>query len=67
MKHGTIRYRTDTPDLSGIDFPAYEWCHSVYGDVKEVIPQDAPEPLGKVVTQISYVDANLAHNLLTGQ
>ena len=66
MKHGTIRYRTDTPDLSGIDFPAYEWCHSVYGDVKEVIPQDAPEPLGKIVTQVSYVDANLAHNLLTG-
>jgi hypothetical protein len=39
---------------------------SVYGEITEVIPQDAPEPLGKYGTTTHYVDANLMHNLVTG-
>ena len=39
----------------------------MYGDVKELIPHDAPEPLGKRVVQTTYVDANLMHDLLTGR
>ena len=66
MKHGTLRYRTSIPDLSSIEVPSYDWCHSVYGNVREIIPTDAPPPLGKDVQQVSLVDANLAHNLLTG-
>ena len=35
--------------------------------VSELIPEDAPPPLGKFVTLIHYVDANLMHCLLTGR
>ena len=45
----------------------YDWSYSVYGDVKEVIPDDIPVPLGNVVTTTSYADANLYHDLLTGR
>jgi hypothetical protein len=40
---------------------------SVYGEITEVIPQDAPAPLGKDVTTTHYVDANLMHDLVTGR
>jgi hypothetical protein len=39
--------------------PEFEWCHSVYGNVNEVIPNDIPEPLGKPVITTTYTDANL--------
>ena len=32
-----------------------------------MLPTDAPEPLGKFVVAISYHDANLHHNVLTGR
>ena len=67
MKFGAIRYRTEEPDFSSIPNQLYDWTRSVYGDCKEVIPEDAPEPLGKPVLQTTYVDANLAHNYLTGK
>jgi hypothetical protein len=39
----------------------------VYGKVKEIIPRDAPEPLGKEVVLSTYVDANLMHDLTSGK
>jgi hypothetical protein len=39
----------------------------VYGDVKEIIPKDAPKPLGKYVTSVHFVDANLMHCMATGR
>jgi len=33
--------------------------HDIYGNVKELVPIDAPTPLGKDVILNSYVDANL--------
>jgi hypothetical protein len=39
----------------------------VYGEPKEIIPTDAPEPLGNYVTTTHYVDANLMHDLVTGR
>ena len=39
----------------------------MYGSVKEELPKDMPEPLGKHVTLVSYVDANLYHDILTGR
>jgi hypothetical protein len=30
-------------------------------------PRDAPKPLGKVVTTITYTDANPYHDMLTGR
>jgi hypothetical protein len=35
--------------------------------VKELIPEDAPKPLGKYVVTTTYVDANLMHNQVTGR
>jgi hypothetical protein len=67
MKHGAIRFRTEEPDYSAIPDPEYEWDFSVYGDVEEDIPPDAPIPLGRHVLLSHYVDANLMHCLLTGR
>ena len=67
MKNGFIRIRTDLPDYSDMPPAKHDWSHSVYGDVKEVIPTDAPEPLGKPVAPTSFVDANLYHDYITGR
>jgi hypothetical protein len=42
-------------------------CNTVYGNIKEVFPKDAPKPLGKNVTLSHYVDANLMHDVTTGK
>ena len=39
----------------------------MYGNVKEDIPSDAIEPLGKPVILTTYVDANLMHDVTTGR
>ena len=41
-----------------------EW-YEFYGDVKEEIPLDAPEPLGKTVEMTAWVDADHAGDKLT--
>ena len=67
MKHATIRVRTEEPDFSALPSEPYKWDYSVYGDVKEEIPNDTPEPLGNYVITTHYVDANLFHDILTGR
>lgn len=67
MRHGAIRIRTDEPDYSDLPHFEQDWARSVYGDVEEEIPHDAPVPLGKFVTTTSYVDANLFHCYSTGK
>ena len=66
MRHAVIRVRTDEPDYSDLPDPQYDWTE-IYGDVKEEIPSDAPEPLGKWVTLSHFLDANLMHDILTGR
>jgi hypothetical protein len=66
-KHGAIRIRTELPDYSNIPDEEYDWMYTVYGTVKEQIPRDAPEPLGKEVITTTYEDANLYHDLVTGR
>ena len=39
----------------------------MYGAISEMLPDDAPEPLGKRVTLSHFVDANLMHDLITGR
>ena len=39
----------------------------VYSKVKELIPMDILEPLGNFVTIVTYGDANLFHDLITGR
>ena len=48
------------PDLE------YDWTR-IYGNVREEIPKDAPEPLGKSVTTTTLLDANLPHDHITGR
>jgi hypothetical protein len=56
MKEARIRVLTNEPDYSDYQAPEYDWSSSVYGDVKEIIPTDIPEPKGKYVTLIRVHD-----------
>ena len=67
MRHAAIHIRTEEPDYSDLPNVEFDWAKSVYGEVKELIPHDAPEPLGKFVTLTHYVDANLMHDMITGR
>jgi hypothetical protein len=67
MKHASIRIRTAEPDYSDIPDFEYDWAQTVYGNLKELKPQDAPKPLWRYVTLTLYVDANLMHDLTTGR
>ena len=59
--------RTSEPEYSDLGESSYDWARTVYGDAKEQLPFDAPEPLGKPVVLTSYVDANLLHDMVTGR
>ena len=58
---GSARRKSDLPSQ------VHDWSHSVYGEVHEELPPDAPEPLGKWVTPSGYKDANLHHDWVTGR
>ena len=62
-----IRIRVGEPDLKQLPDQNFDWCYSVYGNVKELVPKDAPKPLGNPVQTITYKDANLYHDMLTGR
>ena len=62
-----IRVKTEMPDYSDIPVPEYDWSRSVYGNVQEQRPTDAPTPKGKMVRTTTYKDANLYHDLSTGR
>jgi hypothetical protein len=44
-----LRFRTKEPDYSDLPEQNFDWMYTVYGNVQEVLPHDAPEPLGKPV------------------
>ncbi|MFA9289401.1 MAG: reverse transcriptase domain-containing protein, partial [Weeksellaceae bacterium] len=67
FKCAAIRVRIQEPDFSNLPDQDFEWCHTVYGNVQELLPKDAPPPLGKAVTTVTYTDANLYHDMLTGR
>jgi hypothetical protein len=67
MKEASIRVLTNELDYSDYQDPEYDWSSSVYGDVKEIIPTDIPEPKGKYITLSHYFDANLYHDMVTGR
>ena len=66
MQHTVIRVRTDEPDFSALPDTTYNWSQSVYGNVKEVVPEDCLKPLGKHVTLSHYVNPNLYHDMRSG-
>ena len=67
MRHGAIRFRVGVPDYSDINIPDSDWAKTIYGNVVEEIPHDAPRPLGPEVVMTTYVDANLCHDMTTGR
>jgi hypothetical protein len=67
MNQAKLRVRTEEPDYSGLPNFEYDWEHTVYGAVSELLPDDAPEPLGAPVTLTHFVDANLMHDLTNGR
>ena len=58
-------FRTTEPDYSYLPGQNIDWTHTVYGHVRELIPNDIPDPLGKPATTTTTVDANLNHCLAT--
>ena len=44
----------------------HEWKY-IYGDVKEEIPKDRPDPREKSAQTTSFCNANLVHDLVTGR
>ena len=66
FKSGAIRVRTGLVDFSHIPEEKHDWMYSVYGNVTELLPTDAPKPLGNPVVTITYEDANLYHDLTNG-
>ena len=67
LPEGAIRFRTGEPNFSDIQDQEFVWSRTVYGSPKEIIPTAIPEPRGKYVTTVHYVDANLHHDLVTGR
>jgi len=67
MKHGTIQFRVSQPDMLSYPKTEYGWERSVYGKVTEQLPEDAPPGKGQQVVMISFVDANLLHDVVTGR
>jgi hypothetical protein len=67
FKSAAIRVQTEEPDFSALPVQKYDWSETVEGNVQEEIARDLPEPLGNPVVLVSYVDANLQHDMLTGR
>ena len=67
MKHATLRFRVGRPDTTMYKREEYGWEASVYGKVEELIPSDAPQSKGNPIEMISFVDANLMHDVTTGR
>jgi hypothetical protein len=67
MRHGAIVIRTDEHDFSNIPKKEYDWFYTVYSGAEEELPRDAPPPKGKRVQTVSWVDANLYHDLISGK
>ncbi len=65
FQHGVLRFRTNEPDYSDLADQDFDWMYTVYGNVQEFLPSDAPQPLGKPVLISHYLDANLFHVILT--
>ena len=66
-KHLATSYRAKEPDYYHLPKQEYEWTRTVYGNVKEEIPNDIPKPLGKRVITTTFLDAHSLHDIVTGK
>lgn len=65
-KSCSIKFCTDIPDYSKFKEVDHEWKY-VYGEAKEELPSKMLEPKGKAVRITAFCDANLLHDIITGQ
>jgi hypothetical protein len=66
FKSAAIRVRIDEPEFSALPIQEFDWAETAYVKVQDEIPKDIPEPHGKPVVTVHYVDANLYHHIITG-
>ena len=66
FKDSKVCFQTHKADYSDIQHMKQDY-ESVYGEIQEQLPPNAPETLGKIVVLTHYVDANLMHDILTGR
>ena len=64
-KDYAIRFRTDQPDYSFLPDQDFDWTYSVYGNVREILPEEMPDPLGKAVITTTTMDPNLNYCFAT--
>jgi hypothetical protein len=62
-----IRVLTGEPDYSELECKEYNWAKTIYGNIREQVPEDIPDPLGNYVMLSHYYNANLYHDVVTGQ
>ena len=67
MRYATIRFRVEKRDMSSLQHDEFGWERSVYGDVRELIPEDVPEPRGVIITMTTFVDDNLMYDVISGR
>ena len=67
FKDAAIKFNVREPDYGHLTESTADWTYSVYGDVKEDIPKDMPEPKGCYIVITCFVDANLMHDYITGR
>ncbi len=66
LKHNTrLIFNSTCPDIVASDFPCHDWME-FYGDVREAIPPDMPDPLHKEVDLRMICDSNHARCKQTG-
>ena len=65
QKHNTrLVFDPTIPDINLSQFPKYDWTE-FYGDIKEALPPDMPEPLGKEIDLRMMVDSDHAGDKAT--
>lgn len=67
MNEAMIRFRVGKQDMSTFQHMNCEWEQSVHSDCNELTPEDTPVLKGETTTVISFVDANLMHDVPTGR
>ena len=59
-----IQYNVDEPDFGKYEVTKYNWF-AQYGECKEELPEDMPEPKGKSVVTSGFFDSDHAGCLQT--
>jgi hypothetical protein len=67
MRFAQIRVLTGVPDYSKLDYKEYDSSKTVYGDIREHVPEGIPDPLGNFGMLSYYYPANLYHDVVAGQ